>query len=440
MDDPGELGRKLREQWERTATQPVVGRVTGVRAGGVRARIPDAEIGACYAVERREGELIAELTEFDDEEAFLTPLDVLDGVVPGASVVRTPLGALAPDAEAVLGQVIDPLGVSLADGTAFPCTGRALRSAAPNPLERQSIETQLPTGVRAVDALLPLGVGQRVGLFAGSGVGKSTLLGQLARGARADVCIVGLIGERGREVAEFLDSALDDETRARTTVVVATSDAPPLLRVRAAEMATALAEDWRSRGRHCLLLVDSLTRYARGLRETALASGERAVRRGYPARVFSELPRLLERAGTSRHGAITAVYTVLVEGDDMEEPVSDEVRGLVDGHWVLSRRLAERGHFPAIDVLASVSRVAGRIVDGEHQSEALAVRRVLSTLAEHGDAIDLGIYEPGSRAEVDLAIELRDDVRRFLVQDTELEAELDETRRALVDLADMAAG
>jgi FliI/YscN family ATPase len=261
-------------------------------------------------------------------------------------------------------------------------------------------------------------------------------LAQLARGTDSDVAVVALVGERGREVAEFLEEVLSEEARARTTIVVATSDAPPLLRMRAAEMATALAEAWRAEGKHCLLLVDSLTRYARALREVALLSGERPARRGYPASVFAALPRLLERAGNDAVGAITAVYTVLVDGGDMEEPVADEVRGIVDGHWVLRRSLAERGHFPAVDVPGSVSRVAPRIVGEEQLEAATAVKAALALLSQHADAIDLGIYEPGSRPAVDAAIEAEDLLLEFTRQPPDEHSELSETLNQLINLSE----
>lgn len=399
------------------------------------ARVPEPRVGRCYRIDRGSRPLYAQLVGFEGEECRLLPFSSVRGLEPGASVTATEVGELSPVATDVLGDVIDPLGVSLVDGTAHPCDGGPLDNRPPSPLARQPIERPLPTGVRVIDGLLPLGVGQRVGLFAGSGVGKSTLLAQLAGAAEADVCVLALIGERGREVAEFVDDVLGPERRGRTTVVVATSDAPPLMRMRAAETATAIAEQWRDAGKHCLLLVDSITRYARALREAALLAGEPPARRGYPASVFAELPRLLERAGCGSSGAITAVYTVLVAGGDMEEPVSDEVRGIVDGHWVLSRRLAERGHFPAVDVPASVSRVADRISAPEHRHAARLVRRALSILGQHADAVDLGIYERGTVPLLDAALEHRAALERFLCQGSDECAELAETTRGLRELA-----
>ncbi len=399
-----------------SAPAQVAGRVTSVGGGVLRARLPDAQVGSCHAVDCGDATLVAQIVGFDADESTLLPFGSMVGVRPGALVRPTSLGAKAPAATSVLGDVIDPLGVSLVDGRQHACDGSLLTRSPPSPLTRLPIDAQLWTGVRAVDGLLPLGVGQRVGLFAGSGVGKSTLLAQLARGADADVCVVGLIGERGREVAEFVQDVLGEAGRSRTTVVVATSDAPPMLRVRAAETATALAEQWRDAGKHCLLLVDSLTRYARALREAALLAGERPARQGYPASVFAELPKLLERAGCGDTGAITAIYTVLVAGGDMEEPVSDEVRGIVDGHWVLSRRLAERQHFPALDIPASVSRVAQRVASEPQLAASALVRRALSLLSQHADAIDLGIYEHGSHALLDRCIETTPMLDAFVQQ------------------------
>jgi flagellum-specific ATP synthase len=415
---------------------PVVGRVVSVVAGKIIARMPNAQVGRCYRVDVGDRGVYTLLVGFDGADVHLLPFGAVDGVVPNATVTSTEIGTKAPRAEAVLGDVIDPLGVSLVTGEQHACDGNPLQAPPPGPLQRTAISQQAVTGIRAVDGLLPLGRGQRIGLFAGSGVGKSTLLSQLARGTESDVAVVALVGERGREVAEFLEDVLTEEARGRTTIVVATSDAPPLMRMRAAEMATSLAEEWRDQGRHCVLLVDSLTRYARALREVALLSGESPARRGYPASVFAALPRLLERAGTGPSGAITAVYTVLVDGGDMEEPVADEVRGIVDGHWVLRRELAERGRFPALDIPGSVSRVAPRIFGSEELRAATEVRRALALLSQHRDAIELGIYEAGSRPALDAAIESEEDLIRFCCQGPEEFTALDETIDELLELAD----
>jgi FliI/YscN family ATPase len=430
-----ELTSALESRWAAPAT--VTGRVVSVRGGVLRARVPDARVGACFEVARENDPLVCEVVGFDDSEAVLLPFGPTAGVRPGAGVTATQLGERAPDARRVLGRVVDALGQAL-DGAqeSMGCEGFPLSAPPPPALSRQPIGTRLHTGIRVVDALLPMGVGQRVGLFAGSGVGKSTLLAQLARQTNADVCVVGLIGERGREVGEFLRDALPEDARARTTVVVATSDAAPSLRVRAAHTATAIAEQWRAEGKHVLLLVDSVTRYARALREVALAAGEPPARRGYPASVFSTLPLLLERSGQSAEGAISAVYTVLVDGGDMEEPIADEIRGIVDGHWVLSRRLAERAHFPAVDALASVSRVAGSVSAAAELDAARGLRKALALLAKNEDAIDLGIYRAGSSADIDAAIELRSDIDAFLRQSSHATVSLRDTCDQLFELAD----
>jgi FliI/YscN family ATPase len=298
----------------------------------------------------------------------------------------------------------------------------------------------LTTGVRAVDGLLTLAVGQRVGLFAGSGVGKSTLLGAIARGTSADVVVVGLVGERGREVSEFLESSLGPEGRKRAVVVVATSDAPPVYRLRAALVATAIAECFRDRGKDVLLLIDSVTRVARAQREIGLAAGEPPARRGYPPSVFAFLPRLLERSGQGQSGSITGIYAVLVEGGDMEEPIADEVRGILDGHIVLERAIAARGHYPAIDVLASLSRVMDSVVTLDHRLAALELRSVIAAYEQKRDLIALGAYARGSDPRVDRAISLLPEIERFLQQDARGAQVFARTVADLMGLAGRARG
>jgi type III secretion protein N (ATPase) len=286
----------------------------------------------------------------------------------------------------------------------------------PDPLSRARITQPLALGVRALDGLLTVGEGQRIGLFAGSGVGKSTLLGQIARQAEADVVVVCLIGERGREVVEFLEDSLGEEGRRRSVVVCATSDAPALVRLESAYVATAIAEWFRDRGQRVLLLMDSVTRFARAGREVGLAAGEPPARRGYPPSVFAALPGLLERSGTAARGSITAFYTVLVEGGDMEEPIADEVRGILDGHVVLDRRLGARGRWPAIDVLASLSRVMDAVTSEPHQRSARALRETLALYEEKRDLVSLGAYKKGSDARLDRALTKIDAIEAFLRQ------------------------
>jgi type III secretion protein N (ATPase) len=320
--------------------------------------------------------------------------------------------------EALIGRVLDGLGRPL-DGLAAPvCSERRSVDCDPPPaLGRRPVREPFVTGVRAIDALLTLGVGQRVGLFAGSGVGKSTLLGAIARGASADAVVVALVGERGREVSEFLEGSLGELGRRRAVVVVATSDAQPIERLRAAQVATTIAESLRDAGKNVLLLLDSVTRVARAQREIGLAAGEPPARRGYPPSVFALLPRLLERSGQGERGAITAVYTVLVEGGDLDEPVADEVRGILDGHIVLDRSIAARAHYPAIDPLASISRVMDQVTTPEHVRNARRVRALLAAYEEKRDLVSLGAYAPGSDARVDLAIRALPDIERWLRQD-----------------------
>jgi type III secretion protein N (ATPase) len=306
---------------------------------------------------------------------------------------------------------------------------------APPPLSRRPIERPLPLGVRALDAFVTLGEGQRIGLFSGSGVGKSTLLGQIARGADADVFVVCLVGERGREVKDFLEHCLGEAGRARGVVVCATSDSPPLARMKCPYVATSIAEGFREQGKRVLLLMDSVTRFARAARDVGLAAGESPARRGYPPSVLSALPGLIERAGTDASGSITAVYTVLVEGDDdLDDPIADELRGLLDGHIVLSRSLAARSHFPAIDVPRSLSRLMPRLVADAHREAADAVRAHVALHEEKRDLISLGAYQRGSDARLDAAMARMPDIERFLRQDQHERVDYDTTLAALHEL------
>jgi len=330
--------------------------------------------------------------------------------------------------EGLLGRVLDGLGCP-ADGGPPPPGLRPwpVDRAAPAPLSRRRVAGALPLGVRALDGLLTAGRGQRLGLFAGAGVGKSSLLARIARAGAsgaAQVTVACLVGERGREVREFVEDALGPEALARTVVVAATSDAPALVRLRAAQVATAIAEWFADEGRDVLLLCDSVTRFARAQREVGLAAGEPPARQGYPASVFQALPRLLERAGPRPHGCITAVYTVLVAGGDQDEPIADEVRGLLDGHVVLSRALAERGHFPAIDVLASVSRVMPQVTSSAHRAAATRVRAILATWEQARELVQLGAYRPGADPRVDEAIQRWPAIEAFLRQAGDEDEEL----------------
>jgi FliI/YscN family ATPase len=346
-----------------------------------------------------------EVFGFRDGRLLAAPLGPTQGVEPGAWVKCIPGVASVPVGDALLGRVVDAFGDPL-DGRPKPiCRERApLVAAPPAPFTRRPIERTLETRVRAIDALLPVGVGQRIGLFAGTGVGKSTLLGMLCRHARFDAVVVGLVGERGREVGDFVRGALGEHGLARSVVVAATSDTPPFVRVRGALAATAIAEHLRARGNTVLLVMDSITRFAMALREASLAAGEPPVTKGYTPSVFAALPALLERAGTCEgDGSITAIYTVLVEGDDLNDPIADAVRGILDGHIVLSRKLADRGVFPAIDLLRSVSRLAHEVATPAHLRAATRVRDLVATYADAADLVQIGAYTAGSDPRIDAA-------------------------------------
>jgi flagellum-specific ATP synthase len=319
--------------------------------------------------------------------------------------------------DALLGRALDGLGRPLDGLGPIPNTSwRPAEAAPPDPLSRPRIEERVSLGVRALDALVPCGRGQRLGIFAGSGVGKSSLLGMIARSTSAEINVICLVGERGREVLEFMQRDLGPEGLARSVVVVATSDQPALVRLKAAFTATAIAEYFRDQGRDVMLMMDSVTRFAMAQREVGLAIGEPPATRGYTPSVFAMLPKLLERSGTSPHGSITALYTVLVDGDDMNEPIADAVRGILDGHIVLSRHLAHAGHYPAVDVLSSVSRLVGEIVTAETRAHGSEVRKLMATYKEKADLISIGAYQPGTDPQIDAAIAARGPIDAFLRQ------------------------
>ena len=400
--------------WQRLLAdaQPLAERGRVVQAYGTTLHVSGltARIGQpCRVFDPGQPEhtvLRAEVIGLAGGHAILAPLGDLHGVGVGAEVELLDSVARIPCGRGLLGRVIDAWGEPL-DGRPLPAglPWQPLRGHSPNPMARIPVAQPFATGVRAIDAALTVGVGQRVGVFAMAGGGKSTLLAMLARGALCDVNVIGLVGERGREVREFIEDGLGPEGLARSVVVVATSDRPALERVRAAQAATALAEGLRGEGASVLLMMDSVTRYARALREVGLAVGEPAVRRGYPPSVFAELPRLFERAGNDAHGCITAFYTVLAEDEDGSDPVAEEVRSILDGHIVLSRALGAAGHYPAIDVLASASRVFQRVTGPEHQAAARELRALLARHAEIKFLLQVGEYKAGSDAMADRAID-----------------------------------
>ncbi len=428
MADNDELLAKLRAQLGTTPAASPRGRVRALTGLSIRAALPGARIGDVAIVERPErrgGPLACEVVGFGDRavdaaasDVVLMPLGSLAGVGP-EDPVRIEEGAaeVRPN-EGWLGRIVDGLGRPIDGGGVLPRgEPTAIDRRPPSALERKPIDKPLATGVRAIDGLITLAEGQRIGLFAGSGVGKSTLLGAIARGTDADCVVVALVGERGREVGEFLEHALGEEGRKKSVVVVATSDAAALERLRAAQVATAVAERFRDEGKSVLLLVDSVTRFARAQREIGLAAGEPPTRRGYPPSAFAILPRLLERAGRGSSGSITAIYTVLIEGSDMEEPIADEVRGILDGHVILDRGIATRGRYPAIDVAGSLSRVMDAVVDREHAGSARAVRGFVGTYEQKRDLIAIGAYQKGNDAELDRAVAKQGAIDAFLKQD-----------------------
>ena len=388
---------------------------TTIRARGVRARI--GETVEIVDAERPGRSLMAEVVGLADGELLLTPLGDLRGLSLSAEVILRAAHAQVPYGPALLGRVIDAQCRPLDGGAPIPRDRvRPLDAPAPNPMTRGAIDRPMETGVRAIDGLLTLGRGQRVGVFAAAGGGKSTLLATLARQTRADAVVIALIGERGREVREFVEDVLGPEGLARSVVVVATSDRPAMERVRAAQVATAIAEGMRDEGQDVLLLMDSVTRYARALREIGLAAGEPAVRRGFPPSVFAELPRLFERAGNAATGGITGIYTVLLEEEDASDPVGEEVRSLLDGHIHLSRALGAKGHYPAIDVGASLSRLFSKLAPGPQAQAARRVRAMLAKLADIELLVQIGEYRPGHDRLADLALGQRDAIDAFLRQ------------------------
>jgi FliI/YscN family ATPase len=437
MDRVGSDRDALRERLAAASVGRSTGRVIAVRGVVVRVTLPGVRLGDRITIRRRGAPLPAEVVGFEGGEAVAVAFGDLEGVGPDDPVEGGGRRQEVGFGDHLIGRVLDARGEPLDDLPSTPPRRFVpLRRPPPAPLARAPIDEPLPTGIRAIDGLLTLGRGQRLGLFAGSGVGKSELLGQLARHAAADVVVVALVGERGREVVDFLEHGLGPSGRARSVVVVATSDAPPLERLRAAETATALAEGFRDEGKDVLLLVDSVTRVARAQREVGLASGEPPGRRGYPPSVFALLPRLLERAGRTHDGALSAVYAVLTEGDDPDEPITDEVRGLLDGHIVLSRRLAERGHFPAIDVAASLSRLFPRLASREQLAAAARVRRWWAAREEKRDLLALGAYQAGSDTAVDGALARWATLERFLRQERSEVSPWQGTVDALIRLAE----
>lgn len=406
------------------------GKITKVTGLTIESNGPMASIGElCYIYPHNSLTPInAEVVGFKEDRILLMPLGEMDGIASGSTVIASGKALSVNVGRELVGRVLDGLGNPI-DGKGPIKTQKfyPVSSIPPNPLERKKIKEPLSLGVKAIDGLLTCGKGQRIGIFAGSGVGKSTLMGMISRNSTADINVIGLIGERGREVREFIENDLKEEGLKRSVLVVVTSDQPALVRVKGAMVTTAIAEYFRDRGMNVMLLMDSLTRFAMAQREIGLAIGEPPVTRGFTPSVFAVLPRLLERAGNSSYGTITGLYTVLVDGDDLNEPVTDTVRGILDGHIVLTRHLANQNHYPAIDVLASISRVMPNVVTREHIEISNKIKDILSTYKESEDLINIGAYKKGSNKKIDIAIDSIDSINDFLKQEVEKSYTFEET-------------
>ncbi|MCY9665273.1 flagellar protein export ATPase FliI [Paenibacillus alginolyticus] len=413
----------------------VNGKVTQVIGLTVESEGPDVSIGdLCYIYPHKSNKpLKAEVVGFRSNKVVLMPLGDLDAIGPGCDVVGTGKPLTVQVGHELLGKVLDGLGQPL-DGSFLPSrmAQYSTNNVPGNPLTRPRVLNPISVGVRCIDGLLTIGKGQRVGIFAGSGVGKSTLMGMIARNTSADVNVIALIGERGREVLDFIERDLGPEGLARSVVIVATSDQPALIRIKGAMIATSIAEYFRDRGLNVMMMMDSVTRFAMAQREVGLAVGEPPATRGYTPSVFAMLPRLLERSGTGPKGSITAFYTVLVDGDDMNEPIADAVRGILDGHIVLNRSIANKGHYPAIDVLSSVSRVMKEIVPTEHMEAADQLKRLLSIYKDSEDLINIGAYQKGSNPNIDIAMDNIEAIWDFTKQKTSEKLTFEEAQERLI--------
>ncbi|WP_097025849.1 flagellar protein export ATPase FliI [Clostridium peptidivorans] len=403
----------------------IVKKVIGltIEAEGIKSFIGEV----CIIYNERNNPIDCEVVGFKDKDVILMPLGELIGISPGCRVVPTGKPLSVKCSEELFGKVLDGLGRPLEGEEARYGVYYPLDTAPPDPMKRKRIKDIIPTGIRAIDGFITCGEGQRIGIFAGSGVGKSTTLGMIAKYAEADVNVICLIGERGREVLDFIERDLGPEGMKKSIVICATSDKPALLRIKGAFTATAIAEYFRDKGKKVILMMDSVTRFAMAQREVGLAIGEPPATKGYTPSVFAMLPRLMERSGMSDKGSITAFYTVLVDGDDFNEPIADAVRGILDGHIVLSRALAAKNHYPAIDVLNSISRLMNEITEEEHKNAAAISRDLMATHKESEDLINIGAYVKGSNNKVDMAIHYIDSINKFLTQRVEEQTEFNDT-------------
>lgn len=414
-----------------------MGKVVNVVGLTIESAGPDAKLGdVCRIIPNSEEDMepiMAEVVGFKDKKTLLMPFDAVDGIGLGSTVENTGETLMVTVSDQLLGKTLNGLGKPV-DGSQIKGISYPVEAMAPHPMSREIIDEVLPLGVKAVDGLITIGKGQRIGIFAGSGVGKSTLMGMFARNTKADINVIALIGERGREVREFIERDLGEEGMKRSVVIVATSDRPALERNKAAKTATAIAEYFRDQGKDVLLMMDSLTRFSMAQREIGLSSGEPPVTRGYPPSVYSEMPRLLERAGRAAKGSITGLYTVLVDGDDFNEPITDTARSILDGHIMLTRRLAHKNHYPAIDVLQSISRCMSQVAAREHKAAAGKLKNVLATYSEAEDLINIGAYKSGSNPDIDYAISMNKKVNEFLLQDVEEKVEFEDSINRLMTM------
>lgn len=429
MEAPGINFNKYKRLADRTYFKKM-GKIVNVVGLTMESAGPDAKLGDLCRILPEEGSgyapILAEVIGFKDKKTLLMPYDNVEGIGLGCIVENTGNPLTVTVSDELLGKTLNGMGRptdgSVIEGAEYPVDANP-----PDPMEREIIDEILSLGVRAVDGLITIGKGQRIGIFAGSGVGKSTLMGMFARNTKADINVIALIGERGREVREFIERDLGEEGIRRSVVVVATSDRPALERKMAAMTATAIAEYFRDQGKDVLLMMDSLTRFSMAQREIGLASGEPPVTRGYPPSMYSTMPRLLERAGRDDKGSITGLYTVLVDGDDFNEPITDTARSILDGHIMLNRKLAHKNHYPAIDVLQSISRCMSQVADKEHKTAAGKLRNILATYNEAEDLINIGAYKSGSNPAIDYAVSKIDEVNDFLCQSTDEKVDFEES-------------
>ncbi len=432
--DLNDMFKKYTATLDRIDPIKYTGVVQKVRGLLIESRGPQVVIGELcqIIIPDGRGTIWAEVIGLNDKSVQLMPYDDIEGIKIGSMVIGMGERLFIPVSENLQGRVLNCMGRPI---DSRGCTGSTdwypVTASSPDVLNRKIIKERIVTGIRSIDALLPVGKGQRMGIFSGSGVGKSTLISMIARNTNADVNVIALIGERGREVREFIENDLGEEGLKKSVVIVSTSDTPPISRIRGAYVATTIAEYFRDRGKNVMLLFDSITRFARAQREIGLAIGEPPATRGYPPSVFSTLPKLLERCGNSEKGTITGFYSILVEGDDMDEPVSDNVRGILDGHIVLSRRLAEKNQYPAVDVLQSISRLGNKVTDSDEQKMAGYIRRMIAIYSEAEDLINVGAYVKGTNPEIDEAIDKIGLINDFLSQTIDEKADIGETIAAM---------